>query len=117
MKELTRVLDLSNEQQGEIKSILANSHKEMKVLQAKYPELKLAKEDMRKLKDYKKTQTEAILTDEQLELMKSKRKNHLKEQGHFEMKKDADARIEHMKSELNLSDDQVGKLEVLRAGS
>lgn len=115
MERLTEELDLTETQSAEMTVILKESQKSKLEIQEKYPELASEKKEMKALKDYKREQFKSILTEEQLKLMKERKKSSSEKKEGGKKGKDAEKKMAKMKSELNLSDDQVAEITKLDA--
>lgn len=78
-EKMVTALELTPEQQVEVKRVMKESHEKRKELREKYPEKKTGKEEKQAAKQAHMKQMQAILTPEQFAKYKNMHKEHEKQ--------------------------------------
>lgn len=74
MDSMKKELDLTTDQVTEINVVLTQTKKEMSAIQDKYPEVKMAKKELRQIKEETNQQLKMVLTPEQFQKLEMRTK-------------------------------------------
>lgn len=109
-KKMIERLGLTNDQANKTKEIYTQFFTKRQALKKEYPQLEQAKEELKAVKESEKNRVKSILTEEQLQKMKSMRRM---EHGEKSKNKSHDQRLAMMKENLNLTSKQEAELKAV----
>ena len=111
-ERLTERLSLTSDQEVLVHEILLKSSITEVEIQDRYPQMKEAKKEMQTLRAESKSQINEILTPEQTEKLKEKKRSNHKKMNKRDQTdgEKMDAKLEQMQSELGLTSEQMNEL-------